>query len=467
MTAPDVFLVGPPFLGAPEALSADGLAVGAAPTCISGLLRIPDAPPRVVVLGGRAAAGREAEAVLAFRESAPGARILLTVPSSLARRSPEDRFGADATLAEPFAPADLVATARRLLAATPPVPGTPAGGDLVRDLSGLSARVACLADLSGFLVDVFRRWSRAARVSLLLYDRRRRELYSRRELCLPAEVPENLRIPLGQGIAGHAALRREPVVVDDIRQPPWCDLANRGPYESHSCLSVPLVAGSQRLLGVLNLSERAGGAPFSTGDVSNLRPVLDQTVLSIATAMRIRGLRKLSKTDELTRLYNFRYFGDLLDREIRLSRRRPQVFGLALIDVDHFRRVNHSVGHVPANSVLRRIAEVLRQAFRATDVLARYGGDEFGVLLPDVERTTPGIEASADRVVARVRAERFVDLPLLPSGRVTISMGVSFFPTDGLTRKDLVVAADNALYRAKAQGRDRACFDTRPRSPAP
>ena len=193
-----------------------------------------------------------------------------------------------------------------------------------------------------------------------------------------------------------------------------------------------------------------------------------QELLALDEASRTRALlavnqrlQQLALTDELTGLYNHRYFVQRLGQEVARARRLVAPLSLVFLDVDHFKRVNDGHGHPAGNLVLQQVAAVLRGAvedadvlvrLRKSDVVTRYGGEEFAVLLSDAR--LPGALAVAERIRRGVEAARTV----LPGGaevQVTVSLGVASHPEHGDDPEALIRAADGALYRAKAEGRNR------------
>jgi len=160
-------------------------------------------------------------------------------------------------------------------------------------------------------------------------------------------------------------------------------------------------------------------------------------------------LEQLSITDGLTKLHNHRYFQDQIAREARRADRTGEPLALALIDIDHFKRWNDRLGHAAGDEILRKLAAVLVESTRATDVLARYGGEEFALLLPNTD--LEGAVALAEKARATVGRARFVVAPPGDDEVVTISVGVALYRGD---RQALFTAADEALYRAKHEGRD-------------
>lgn len=158
-------------------------------------------------------------------------------------------------------------------------------------------------------------------------------------------------------------------------------------------------------------------------------------------------LERLSVTDGLTGLYNRRRLMETLADEVRRSQRLKHTFSTLMVDVDHFKKYNDTHGHLAGDGVLTRVAAILREATREVDYVARYGGEEFLVMLPETGMTE-ALEI-AERIRTRVAAEAF------PGRRMTVSIGVAEFPLHGSKPEQVIAAADEALYEAKGEGRDR------------
>jgi diguanylate cyclase (GGDEF)-like protein len=165
-------------------------------------------------------------------------------------------------------------------------------------------------------------------------------------------------------------------------------------------------------------------------------------------------------TDSLTGVYNQRYFRKLLKQEIERARRSGETLSLMMIDVDHFKRYNDTWGHEFGNDVLKRVCEALKRTLRETDLLTRYGGDEFAVLLPNTEAGQA--HALANRLVEGVANLEPVPFPLQDERiALTISIGGACYPTDAQTGESLIQKADQGLYAAKQAGRARAAWVSR------
>ena len=252
------------------------------------------------------------------------------------------------------------------------------------------------------------------------------------------------------------ALRRGRVhVVDDSGTELRCEHAEE-PIET-GILCVPLIAQGDTL-GLLHLQVRT---PAATSEQRAAllaerewltQALADQVELALANIRMRATLREQSIRDELTGLFNRRFMEETLDRELRRAKREGQQLGLIMIDLDHFKALNDGFGHAAGDVVLRAIGQFLQTAIRGGDVACRLGGEEFVLILP---RAAP----ADTRRRAEVLREGVKHLKLDPSGAalptVTISIGIATAPDHGETGDVLLRAADEALYKAKAAGRDR------------
>lgn len=193
--------------------------------------------------------------------------------------------------------------------------------------------------------------------------------------------------------------------------------------------------------------------PFGESDELILRNV----VAFLQKDLRNAYLFEMATVDSLSQLYVRRYFENRMRDEIRRARRHPMVFSVLMIDIDHFKRVNDTYGHLVGDVVIRKVADVLRNSLRVgIDLPARYGGEEMVVLLPNTPLAGATLVAERIRIaIAELYIEELASTRTLP--HITISAGVSSYPEQGDDYKPLLEAADQALYRAKAGGRNRVC----------
>ncbi len=218
-----------------------------------------------------------------------------------------------------------------------------------------------------------------------------------------------------------------------------------------SFLAIPLIA-QDRALGCMNLylTERH---EFDADEIQLLSTFASQAAISIENARLFEETRQLAITDELTGLANHRQFYQQLAREVRRAQRYKRPLTLLMLDLDRFKQYNDRFGHLAGDQALRETAEVLRRNARDVDILARYGGEEFAIILPETDLERAIIHAERTRVAIAGHAFRGKDSN--PQGDLTVSIGAATL-TPGIRKiEELVYDADQALYRAKTQGRNR------------
>ncbi len=165
--------------------------------------------------------------------------------------------------------------------------------------------------------------------------------------------------------------------------------------------------------------------------------------------------RELSILDGLTQVYNHRYFHELLVREINRSARYPQAFSLMMLDLDNFKGFNDSYGHLSGDCALREVAQSIINSLRRVDLVCRYGGEEFVVIMPQTNKD--GGKITCERVRVAIEAASIKDDKGDEIGKITASIGLATFPENGQTKESLIKSADVALYEAKKQGKNRVC----------
>ncbi|TDI43586.1 MAG: diguanylate cyclase [Acidobacteria bacterium] len=215
-------------------------------------------------------------------------------------------------------------------------------------------------------------------------------------------------------------------------------------------LAVPLRA-QQRVCGALLLTRN--GEPFTARELRLLRIYCNQAAVAMENAIVYERVENLAATDALTGLFNRRYLDGALERELARASRSESSLALLMLDIDHFKSVNDTYGHAVGDLILKKVAATLSGRLRQADVLARFGGEEFVVLLPQV--TAAAALDSAERIRASVERTRFH-----AGGKrthVTVSIGLAMFPDQSDAPESLLEAADQALYQAKKLGRNRVC----------
>jgi diguanylate cyclase (GGDEF)-like protein len=161
-------------------------------------------------------------------------------------------------------------------------------------------------------------------------------------------------------------------------------------------------------------------------------------------------------TDPLTDLFNYRYFMQQLNREISRDKRHQSVFSLIMIDIDYFKNYNDNYGHQAGDLILQRIAKQMTKNTRESDIICRYGGEEFTIICPELNKD--GAHSMAEKLRQIIQKTNFAHKKKVPNAHLTISAGVASFPDDGDTGYDIIRKADQALYKAKKRGRNKVCI---------
>nr|WP_092067905.1 sensor domain-containing diguanylate cyclase [Dendrosporobacter quercicolus]NSL46838.1 GGDEF domain-containing protein [Dendrosporobacter quercicolus DSM 1736]SDL65792.1 diguanylate cyclase (GGDEF) domain-containing protein [Dendrosporobacter quercicolus] len=276
-------------------------------------------------------------------------------------------------------------------------------------------------------------------VAILLLDGSTNELKLR---ASRGNANSTLRIPMGQGITGYAALHRELVHVDDVGVDSRYIGVNSNASQE---VAVPLIVNEQ-VLGVLNI-EVSRERMIQPYDLDLLRSISSQIAITIAHAKHVANVEQQAITDAMTGLYNYRYFRTLLRQEMKRAARYIRPLALFMIDIDFFKHYNDHNGHVMGDKVLSMVAALIKRVCRDTDHVFRYGGEEFVVLLP--ETTVNEAHAIAERVRENIYAASFPNSQSQPQGLLTVSIGIAGFPASAKADLELVDCADNALYMAK------------------
>ena len=264
---------------------------------------------------------------------------------------------------------------------------------------------------------------------------------------LTPRIPEGGRLPASAGLWGRALLANKTLIENDAKTAP--DYV--GFYaETGSRMCIPLVSFGQTMGALVLDSDRIGA--FAPGEMQPLESVADICATAIQNAHYVERVKQLAYLDGLTGIFNRRFFELRIAEEMERARRFGTGMGVIMVDIDEFKRLNDEFGHLLGDEVLRQVSSIFHQQLRKIDVVCRYGGEEFAILL---SQTNPqhahGVAEKLRRLIATWQ------FPGVPRP-VTISAGAAAYPEHGTTRDEIVKAADAGLYAAKVAGRNRVAL---------
>ncbi|RMH57762.1 MAG: diguanylate cyclase [Candidatus Hydrogenedentota bacterium] len=296
----------------------------------------------------------------------------------------------------------------------------------------------------GNAVKAFAEIAGISKMSVMLLEESTGMLEIKKGLGLTQGTENIVRLRKGEGVAGRVLETGKPIKIERLAESSEYR-SYSGQKKDESLLALPLIAKG-RCFGVVNLHAKSDGTAFDAGDEA----VLSTLTEILAVALENAHLYDMAITDGLTRLYIRRYFLQRLGDEIARARRSGTPLSLMMLDLDHFKNINDTYGHQTGDAVLVGLARVMRRSFREVDILCRYGGEEFTVIMPHTEKE--GAMIASERFRKAVEDFEFAgaDVPL----RLTVSCGVTTYQP-GRIVSELIYESDTALYAAKREGRNR------------
>lgn len=324
--------------------------------------------------------------------------------------------------------------------------------DLLNDIGKTLTSSVDISEVLRILMAKVGQFLRARNWSLLLLDEEKQVL--RFEIAV-GEVSEKLmgkELPLDEGVAGWVARSGSPGLVSNVKDDKrFCSrFDSEANFETRSIVCVPLI-NKGRILGVIELVNKMEEGRFTEFDMRLLKMIADFTAVAIDNAVNFRRVRELVITDDHTSLYNVRFMYDYLDQAILNSKRSGESLSLLFFDLDHFKKINDTYGHLCGSAVLKEVGLFLKKIIRSGDIPIRYGGDEFVVIMPNTtkEEAFEFAKILRDLILGnRFLSDRGLNL------QVKASYGVASFPEDAKNKEELISLADAAMYKIKESTRD-------------
>lgn len=283
--------------------------------------------------------------------------------------------------------------------------------------------------------------------SLLMLDESGRELTFKKALGSKAEGLSDVRLKLGEGIAGRVAETGQPMIVNNATKSKYFkpELDRLTGFSSRNILCVPLRSRGKNL-GVLELINQSEDKVFTEEDLETTLLFAEQVAVSLENAYLFQRIKQLSMVDDLTKLYNSRFLRQSLKVEIARAGRYVYPLAVIFLDLDGFKQVNDRYGHLVGSSTLKVVGNILKEGVRQVDIVSRYGGDEFTMILPNTD--ADGALLVAKRLLKAIVKHDYATTPGYDF-ELSASFGISCFPDHGGSPDELIQKADQAMYMVK------------------
>ena len=323
--------------------------------------------------------------------------------------------------------------------------------EILRHIAKALTSTHDLNEILNMIMDFIGKLYKPANWSLVMVDQEKGDLYFAIAVGKESEKIKDHRLKMGEGIIGWTVQHGECVVLTD----PYADerfhtdIDTKTGFKTETILSIPLIS-KEKPLGAIELVN-VETTYFEDHHIELLQSLADFAAIAIENSNFVARIQDMSIRDDCTNLYNARHMHDLIEAEISRAQRYNKPFSIVFFDLDHFKNVNDTYGHLVGSQLLKNVGDILRNRLRPLDWTVRYGGDEFVFILPGVGRE--------DAMLLATRIHDVLNETIFFENegyniKITASFGVATFPDDAGTKEEILKMADKAMYHVKESGRN-------------
>ena len=304
-----------------------------------------------------------------------------------------------------------------------------------------------LNEILEVIIQKARRMIDAQNWSLLLKDEATGELVFKIVEGTNSETLKGVRIAKGAGIVSHVAKTCEPVFVSRLKADPRFngEIDKMTGFKTKSIVCIPLKIHG-KALGVIEILNVENMRTFKSRDLPVLTILADYAAIAIENSRHLSKIRKMTITDEYTVLYNARYLHKIMDKLIKKAQEKNTGLAVVIVDIDDFKEIVDEYGHLSGTQVLREVGETISSVLGKKDILIKYGGDEYVIILPDTDKKQA--VRRIEQILESLRGSTYLKKEKNPV-RITASFGIAMYPQDANNKKDLLLIADNSMYKIK------------------
>jgi len=292
--------------------------------------------------------------------------------------------------------------------------------------------------------------------SLLLLDEDTQELYFEIVVGEVAEKIKDVRLKVGEGVAGWVAETGRALIVPSVDEEPRFSrkIDDISQFSTESIICIPLKVRN-KILGVIELINKKNLSPFLQYDIEVLSTVAEYAAIALENAMNYEQVQRMTITDDISGLYNSRHLHNILQSEIDRCEKDNNSFSIIFFDLDFFKKINDSYGHLIGSSMLGKVGKLVLDCLIKDYCAARYGGDEFVIILPGTPKTDA--VAFCRTIREKLTGKKFLTREGL-NIKLTASFGIAAFPDDADTKDKLLQIADEQMYKVKEAAKNDIAF---------